>query len=242
MRGKFALFVAACCLLTSASGSVVTTLRSASPVAGQVHTVVGILLGILCFILGVWCFLDKQAVYRWLGLLIVTATGLEGMTRAVMVHACFAPVLFGTVVAAGLFRPGDRPLALPGASSLRWLITSLPGLILLQIALGAAHRHQMAGVMLHMGGAMLVAGLTLVVSLLLLQKLPPGVWLRSLTTSLVWLIPLQVSLGITVYVIRLLEPESPVPVVLAAAAHVTGGAAVLAATAILAIQYQRTVS
>ena len=171
------------------------------------------------------------------------------MPRAVLVHACFAPVLFTAIACIAWFDPDDRKHAGAATPSLRWLVLALPPLVLLQIALGAAHRHEEASVMLHMGNALLVAGLILVVSVMLLRAFPAYQPLRSPAVTLIALVLLQVSLGIAVprplpargSRLRLLEMDSSLALIVGAAAHVTGGALILATCTALSLRYVRSV-
>src|SRR4051794_19905914 len=94
MRRNFAAFLAICALAVIASGTVVTTLRQSAVVSGHLHIRAGIAFGLLSLLLGAWCLLDKHPAMRWLGLLTAVATGLEALPRPVLLHACFAPVLF----------------------------------------------------------------------------------------------------------------------------------------------------
>ena len=241
MRRYFAAFVAACALLVIVSGAVLTTLRHNAVQSAFVHTRIGIAFGILSFAVGIWALLDRHPVLRSLGLLTAVATGLEAMPRAVLVHACFAPVLFTAIACIAWFDPDDRKHAGAATPSLRWLVLALPPLVLLQIALGAAHRHEEASVMLHMGNALLVAGLILVVSVMLLRAFPAYQPLRSPAVTLIALVLLQVSLGIAVFLLRLLEMDSSLALIVGAAAHVTGGALILATCTALSLRYVRSV-
>ena len=241
MRRQLAAVVAFFALLVIASGAVLTTLRNTATLWQYVHPRAGIGLGVLSFVLGIWCLLDKHPVLRGLGLLMAMAAGIEAMSRAVLIHACFAPVLFTAVACIAVFKPGRPEPAGAGKPSLRHMVIGIPPLVFLQIALGAAVRHKIASVMLHMGGALLVAGLILVVCVLVLQRYPNHRRLRLLATSLISIVLIQVSLGIAVFIMRSLDMDTSPVLVVAAAAHVSVGALTLAAGALLAIEYQRSV-
>ena len=241
MRRQLAAVVAFFALLVIASGAVLTTLRHTATLWQYVHPRAGIGLGVLSFVLGIWCLLDKHPVLRGLGLLAALAAGIEAMSRAVIIHACFAPVLFTAVACIAVFKPA-RTEAGAGKPSLRYMVIGIPPLVFLQIALGAAVRHKIASVMLHMGGALLVAGLILVVCVLVLQRYPNHRRLRLLATSLISIVLIQVSLGIAVFIMRSLDMDTSPVLVVAAAAHVSVGALTLAVGTLLAIEYQRSVS
>ena len=225
-RRQFAGLAAMLTLILIASGSVVTTLRSGSPLFQVMHTRAGGLVGVLTLILGIWCILDRQPMIRALGVLIALAASLQAVPREAFLHACFAPVLFAAVTVVFMMRPGS---ATPVAASLRWLVTALPPLVWLQIALGAAHRHEMVSVMPHLAGGTLVAGVVLVVCVLL----------RKSAVALIWIVMIQVCLGITVFILRVLDMDTHPALVVLAAAHVSGGAITLAASAVRALQVQR---
>jgi heme A synthase len=237
-RRQFAGVIAALMLLTIALGSIVTTLRTAGPLWQVAHAGAGIVVGLLSFVLAVWCLPEKQPLQRYLGILLALLTGLEAAPGNVFLHAFFAPVLFSTVTVVWLLGPGP---AVTANKPLRGLVGALPFLVLLQNALGAAHRHQMIGVALHIAGAMLVAGYALVVCVLLLQRLPNYPLFRRYAVTLICLVLLQVSLGITVFVLRLLDMDTHPALAIAAAAHVSGSALILAVSSVLALQYQRVV-
>jgi hypothetical protein len=115
-------------------------------------------------------------------------------------------------------------------------VKAAPALVLLQIILGAAYRHKAIGVMPHMAGAMLVAGLLLVVCTMVLQRFPQSAPLRNTAGALLAIVLLQVSLGIAVFVMRLLDVETTPAFLPLAVTHVTVASLVLAATTALAIR------
>ena len=90
-----------------------------------------------------------------------------------------------------------------------------------------------------MGGATLVAGLTLIGCILILQRNPDHPSLKPRATALICVVLLQVSLGIAVFIMRLLDMDNSIALAVAAAAHVTTGALTLAAGTILTKEYRR---
>ncbi|MES1257647.1 MAG: hypothetical protein ABUS51_04420 [Acidobacteriota bacterium] len=234
-----AAFLSFALLAIIASGAALTTLRHIAARPEYIHVRAGIAVGALCFVLGVWCLLDRNPVLRWLGILVALTTGVEAMSRAVLIHACFAPVLFAAVAAVAGFRP-VRPLSAPaGRFPLRPLVLCLPPLVFLQIALGAAARHKVFGVMPHLGAALPLAGLILIVCLSVLRHYSNDRPLRSRARALLVMLLIQVPLGMVVLILRSLPPNNLLAV--AAAAHVATGSLTFAASALLALQYQRSV-
>lgn len=220
-----------------------------------VHPLLGAGLGVLTLLLGIWCFLDGLPFVRWLGVLIALTTGLEAAPGMPLVHAFFAPVLFAAVTVVATFRP-LKSLPPGSGTAFRLPVVAMPALVLLQIGLGVLHRHDRMGVMWHMGGAMLVAGFIVVVCALLLQSLPDSPALRTSAVALLSAVLTQVTLGIVVYVMRLLGAETPgggtlnggtlgagigAPLIIAAGLHVGTGAVTLAASAVLTLRFQRAV-
>ncbi len=159
-----------------------------------------------------------------------------------IVHACLSPVFFAACVAIGLRSADGQPAGglATRRSGLRLLVKSAPALVLLQIILGAAYRHKAIGVMPHMAGAMLVAGLLLIVCTIVLQRFPESPPLQTIAGALLGIVLLQVSLGIAVFVMRLLDVESTPAFLPTAVAHVTVGSVTLAATTALAIRFDAT--
>jgi hypothetical protein len=160
---------------------------------------------------------------------------LQGQTPATaIIHACLAPVLFSICV-AGAIMPDSSAGNNEGHSTFRLVVRASPALVLLQIALGAAYRHKAIGVMPHMAGATLVAGFLLTVCILVLHRLPQSSLLRRAAGALLGIVLLQVSLGIAVFVMRLLDLETTPAFLPAAVAHVVVGSLTLAASLVLAI-------
>jgi len=168
---------------------------------------------------------------------------VRNQTAAItIVHACLSPVFFAACVSIGLGGAGGQPaggLSTSG-SGFRLLVKSAPALVLLQIVLGAAYRHKAIGVMPHMAGAMLVAGLLLAICTIVLQRFPQPQPLRTAAGALLGIVLLQVSLGIAVFVMRLLDAETTPAFLPAVVAHVTVGSLTLAATTALAIRFDST--
>jgi hypothetical protein len=171
---------------------------------------------------------------------IAVAVGLiECVVRTPIIHAALAPVFFSAcVVAMGQFHVamGQFYKDAQEHSTLRLLVRASPTLVLLQIALGAAYRHKAIGVMPHMAGAFLVAGLLLIVCTMVLQRSPQLLFVRSAAGALLAIVLVQVSLGISVFVMRVLDVEKAPAFVPAAAAHVVVAALTLAASTVLALE------
>jgi hypothetical protein len=198
-------------------------------------------LGIAAFALACFKAFRNKAARIAAGLGAVECLVRNQTSATTIVHACLSPVFFSACVVIGLGGEVCQPVSGLAArrSGLRLLVKSAPFLVLLQIILGAAYRHKAIGVMPHMAGAMLVTGLLLVVCTIVLERLPPSPPLRTTAGTLLGIVLLQVSLGIGVFVMRLLDVESSPAFLSAAVAHVTVGSVTLAATTVLAIRFDR---
>lgn len=130
---------------------------------------------------------------------------------------------------------GKKPPAIP-AGALRTAAILTPFAVFGQIVMGALYRHQVTSIMPHMLGAMVVAGLTLVVSAVVLQNFPNAPELRRSATLLISAVLLQVLLGVTVFILLLLNLSGSAVFVWTATAHVTTGTLVLAASILMAIE------
>jgi heme A synthase len=117
-----------------------------------------------------------------------------------------------------------------------------PPAVLAQISLGALYRHQITGVMPHMLGAMVVALLTLGVSVILLQHFPDLRELKSAATALISAVLAQVCLGIAVFFMLLLGVGNIPAFAWLATGHVCVGTLTFAAGIVTAMQVGRYLS
>jgi cytochrome c oxidase assembly protein subunit 15 len=126
------------------------------------HRLVASGVGLLTVILCVWLWLKEERRWlRWLGVIALAAVVLQGVLGGLRVtqmkdvigvfHATLAQLFFGFVSAIALFtsrwwlKSGNQKLSVYAVSGLRYSFASVTGLILLQLMLGAAMRHQHAG-------------------------------------------------------------------------------------------------
>jgi len=126
------------------------------------HRLVASGVGLLTVILCVWLWLKEERRWlRWLGVIALAAVVLQGVLGGLRVtqmkdaigifHATLAQMFFGLVSAIALFTSrwwlqSDQPkMSVYAATTLRYLFATVTGLILLQLMLGAAMRHQHAG-------------------------------------------------------------------------------------------------
>jgi hypothetical protein len=212
-------------LLTICSGAVVTSTTYGS----TVHTVIGVVFALVTLLVA----LRTRTSLTWALLALVAVDAGLAFPRLNLVHAIFAQLTFGVAVLA-THRYGECP---PEAASLRRFAIAIPPLVLFQTALGAAYRHKALGVLPHMGGAMVVVLVTLLVCVILLQRLQKPGPLRSTAIVLMTLVLVQISLGIAAFLMRLLDADQGPVFPWIAVAHVTNGALTLGASVILAMQF-----
>jgi len=160
-------------------------------------------------------------------------------------HASFAHLFMACIAGALLFSAPQAKDAIPLFAE-QWRLLQpaarvTPAVVLAQILMGALYRHQITGVLPHIGGAMVVAVLTLVVSVVVLQHFPQHRDLKSPATTLITLVLIQTLLGITVFVMLLLNTAATSVFVWISTGHVSVGALVLAASVVMHIRIGRNI-
>jgi len=225
------------------------------------HRMIATLVGFLTIILAIWLWrVDDRPWMRRLGfaaLGLVIAQGIfGGLTVLLMlpksisiVHACLAEIFFSTTVAVALFnsqgwREGPTYVVDSGTPSLRALATFTPLAVLAQVALGAAFRHRLMGIIPHIIGAMVVTAVILYAAIAVLAEHKNHRALRTPATALLVITFFQVFLGIAAYLSRIATADSVRPepyMVVLTVLHVAVGASTLAASVALAIQVRRNV-
>src|SRR5579863_579140 len=140
------------------------------------HRMVATTVGLLTIGMAIWLVRAERRRWMrnlgWIALAAVIAQGvLGGMTVLFLLpkpvsigHACLAQLFFSTTVAMVLFtsegwRREPQIVVDAGTPPLRWLALAVPVAILLQLALGAAARHQALGIVPHICGALVVTGM-----------------------------------------------------------------------------------
>jgi hypothetical protein len=158
-------------------------------------------------------------------------------------HAVVAPIFFALLVSivvmtSANWQAGPAPVPTPW-KPLRALGMLVPILVLLQVALGAAFRHNVIGVVWHILNAFIVLGFALVVGVFVLRQFPDHKALRPAALAFVIVIGIQVLLGFGVYMVLLVSSENNTALIVTGVLHVTNGALTLAAAVVLALQMQR---
>jgi hypothetical protein len=114
----------------------------------------------------------------------------------------------------------------------------------MQLALGAAARHQAIGILPHVVGAAVATGMVLWFTMRVLMRHADHDALRCSALALVSITFVQVFLGIAAYMSRLATADAPQPMPVMVGftvAHVAVGALTMAASVVLSIQVFRNV-
>jgi heme A synthase len=222
----------------------------------QVHRNAALPVIILTLGLAVWLLVAKKS--RWLRGVVwaaMVALILEGVLGEQAVlrwlpattnfsHAYLAQLFFSCTVAIAVFTSpawNRSPELVEDRLSLRTMSLFVPALVLVQVALGAAYRHQAMGVLTHIFGALVVAVFVLLVGVLVVKQYPGHRSLKQAAVALMSITGLQVLLGFAAFLTRLMTNQATPPVVISTVAHVATGALTLAASVVLAIQIRRNV-
>lgn len=203
-------------------------------------------LFIICLVVG-----DER---RWLHLLGLAALGgivmesvpgqqaILGSAALAFFHAYIGHLFFSAILAIAVFtsKAWNSFDTIENRYGLRTLAILVPCLVLIQIALGAAYRHQFMGVLWHIFGAFIVAIFVLLAGVLTVKQYPQHRFLRPAAVTLMSIAGCQVLLGFAAFVIRLMTTTPTTPVVVITAAHVVTGTVTLGASIVFALGVMRT--
>ena len=190
----------------------------------RVHRHLGEAVGFLALVTVAWLLLaDSQkwlktaglwaliliGAQAWLGVL-TTRTPAIGVVHAILSHLCFALI---TLVALGASPAWNRQAASiedRGWPSLRSLAWITPPAVLLQIAFGAAYRHEMLSVVPHIAWSFAVVLLILLLATFSISALPTGPaerrqhhGLQRGAIALMALVCVQLILGVIAFLARM---------------------------------------
>ena len=225
------------------------------------HRMVGATVGFLTIILAVWVSTTDDRVWMkrlgWIALAGVIFQGVLGGLTVLyklpkpisITHACTAPLFFSLMVAFTQFtsprwRAGPEPVEESGRPSLRFLAVLVPVVVLAQIALGAAYRHQAFGLAPHLVGALVVTIVVMMAATLALQQFPKHRMVHNAAMAMLLVTLVQVFLGILAYASRVFGTASDQLMgfmVIATVLHVAAGALTLASSVVFAIHVRRNV-
>jgi heme a synthase len=225
------------------------------------HRMIAAFVGFLSIVLAVWLWrADDRRWVRWLG---VTALGLviaQGVLGGITVryflppavssaHATLAQLFFITVISIAMFTSkwwrSDLPeLEDSGSPALRSLALCTTAVIIVQLFLGAAFRHNAFGIQPHLVGAVVVAIMVVLTSRAVRKRFPLAKDLRRCGKWLNIFFGIQILLGIAAYWVTIVYHDAPQPMplfVTVTVAHVLGGALTLAASFVLTLTAFRLV-
>jgi len=216
------------------------------------HRQAGEFVGVALVALFAWISFAQPRLRKLSGGLClgVIAQGVLGVmplgTIFALLHSCLAQFLFaGAAALVVATSPGwsREPQFIPdyGWPSLRSLSVSLPVLVALQIALGAAFRHRILGLMPHVIGAMLISMFILIVGSFVLQQCKDHKTLSGAGRGMMATTFLQIFLGLAVFTVRSMPKQETSAILAIATAHVVTGAALLAACVVLGMHIRRNV-
>lgn len=164
---------------------------------------------------------------------------LLGLTEAIPgmpgLHAAVSPILFATLAWGVIALPDDAASASERSA---WIFV-LPAAVVLPILYGVGYRHQTSGFLPHAGAALLAAGFLVMFSMVLKERHAEDAGLGLACNLTIAAVVAQIGLGIGAFVIRLLEIRNGLPLAVVRTLHITGAAAVLAASVELAARYRR---
>jgi hypothetical protein len=213
---------------------------------------------LIAFTLGIAIWISSAPTPGWLravawsGLLMLTTGAAVGWPTSPLsptvgvVHALLAHVFFSliVVIAVGTSEGWNRTPELVDGNSrplLRPLAAAIPPIVFLQIALGAAYRHDVTSVMPHLAVAMGVAFLALIGSSMVLQHFHRPASMRSAAAALISIVLAQVCLGIGAFLMLALNAAGTFYFIATTVGHVLVGASTLAASVVMAMQVRHGV-
>jgi cytochrome c oxidase assembly protein subunit 15 len=226
-----------------------------------IHRFLAGLSGILVSGLTLWVYRsDRPRALRYLALGAMVMTFAQivlggadvllripnwiGFFHAALAQVCLLLVAGVAFATSPLWISTSEPVQDYGWPSLRFMATSTPALVFLQIVLGALYRHHIIGLIPHIVGAMLVSGIVLLLALFVLTQCPKHEEMKQLATAVLLVMFVQVMLGVFTYISGMSTSENAVPGPVAAgiiAGHVAAGGILLVFSTLLGIQVRRYV-
>ena len=236
---------------TSSAPAAVTPMTGAEQIE-QAHRILAALVGIFAVGLAVVSSPEiRLPAWTAVGLVIVDALlGFQGEAGGMLspvggvFHALLAPVLFAVVTSLVLFtsRNWTDP-AVPAQDiwpPLNKLAIIVPVFLILQIALGAAFRHNTMGVFWHILNAMVTLLLILMFGICVVRQYPEHPTLRPSAVQLLVITGVQVLLGFAAFLVLLIVSQTNMALIVISVLHVLTGSLTLAASVVLSLQFRRS--
>jgi hypothetical protein len=242
----------------SVTSSVTNSAPSGASSYANAHSTVAWIAGMLAVVLALVIVatggnaVTRRVAFAAAGVFAVGAilgmASLRGApVGARIAHACVAPVFLSLAVVLAVmggkaWKQGPELVQDYGWPSMRSMGVATPVLVMLQIVMGAAFRHQAMGVMPHIVGAMLVALFAMIAGVCAMHQFPAHRTLRPTAVALMVVTGVQVFLGMTAFIMRMMT-DGMTPLLLSATvAHVATGGLTLAAGTVLMVQIRRNVT
>jgi hypothetical protein len=250
---RCAVTAAAFCLLSVLSGAIVTSggiASSGGPGFERIHEIISVVTAVLIAIAGIWMVARQPAKFGSALLVTLLAEGALGSLQKTpgleVLHAVLGQILLSMIVAAAVLTSAgwakEPELVMDhGWPSLGSLGKITPVFVLGQVALGAAFRHKVMGVMPHLVGAMVIVMLILCICIFVMQQFPTHTPLRPCANLLMGIAFAQIFLGIAAFTVRTMTTQATPVVIGVTSAHATVGALTLAVAVLLHMQIRRHV-
>jgi cytochrome c oxidase assembly protein subunit 15 len=219
------------------------------------HRMIAGFVALLTVVLAAWAWnREGRRWVRWLAVgalaLVVVQAVLGGITvlfdlpaAISTAHAAAAQLFFCTLVALSVFtgtwwQSGVAAVEEKARPTLRMVSSVTVAVIFLQLVVGAAFRHNAFGVLPHVFGAGVVTVMVAWTVTIVFCRHREAAPLRRAAKLLLWLLGIQLALGVAAYWAVLyqktLPQPYPLPVTLTVA-HVVNGALTLGAALLLAL-------
>ena len=212
------------------SGTFAVAASGRESVIAWAHTIAG--FAMIYLIIAMLLRAIVSGTGRALALCALLFALLEAIPGQPRIHAFVSPLLFACLFRASLPAPG----AVQRGKRVWWL----PALVLTAIFFGVGYRYQSASVVAHLGIAMVAAGLLIGLSMMIQEKTPAQSPVRGAAALTIAAVIFQITAGIAVLVIRMIDRDGGLPLATARTAHFTGAGILLGITVLLVIQYRRT--
>ncbi len=128
-----------------------------------------------------------------------------------------------------------------GRPTLRFLSGAAAFLVAVQVGFGAGFRHSAVGVMPHLLGALVVALFIVIVGAFVTHQFPKHPSLRPMAVAFMTITGIQVFLGLTAFLMRLMQMAGTLAFLAISVAHVATGNVTFAMSVMLALEIRRSV-
>jgi hypothetical protein len=257
---RLALYTVLCALGAVLAGAWITSAGSVAALRGAggegaavlgAHRIVSVMAGFGAVALGL---MMGGALRWWLIGAVVAAAAPGGMLEgagakawAGVAHAVASSALFSVVVAAWAMAGWEGEVETvtdDGSPSLLSLAKATWVILLFQSAMGALYRHQVAWLMPHVGGALIVMSIAMYAGIAALggESMPRAVKRQALGLVILTGVQMLLGLGAYLYRVAMLEQGAgEASVIFFSVMHVSVGAMTTASCALMGIQVMRHV-